>query len=310
MSEPPFTESMAVQILSAELYPTRLENVCIDLFTEIDGEDYLPTSASYDLGRDGRSRSGAFIACGTSDNAMGKATSDVDRILENARVSHLHFCSIQRISEQEIERIRGAIREKCPDAEAIEVHGVKQLATLFHRHPAAFLTHYRGELENLRTLLLTSSDDEYVEDTLGMRLALTTQLNEDGAALKRSVLKNLILLSLASGTTQHVSGLARRVSESLHLPHPINTSFLEPEVNTLRHEGLIEAVGEAHKITDAGLEEIKKGAEEGTKRLLEARKLFHEALDTLADANLSLDEFNRVWNVIQDGLASLLSLGA
>jgi len=83
MSSIGFTEAMARTILENELSSHRFERFCVALFSEVDGVEYVPTSASWDLGRDGRSVSArddpalAVICCSLRDDVDEKARRDV-----------------------------------------------------------------------------------------------------------------------------------------------------------------------------------------------------------------------------------------
>jgi hypothetical protein len=55
MSAISFTDKMAEDVLSGEIYAPRFEKLCSELFSLVDGIQYVTTSQSWDLGRDGRS---------------------------------------------------------------------------------------------------------------------------------------------------------------------------------------------------------------------------------------------------------------
>src|SRR5262245_18764573 len=108
----PFTRDMAEWILSANMDPIRFESFCVDLFTELDSLYYVPTSLSWDLGRDGRPiamiarEDTPFICCSLRADVPEKIVEDLERLQENAEVTALRFCSSQKVSEQGREGIK------------------------------------------------------------------------------------------------------------------------------------------------------------------------------------------------------------
>jgi len=301
----PFTEPMAEQLLDTEVFPTRLEHLATDLFTKIDKVDYLPTSRTYDLGRDARTRGHAFIACGVEKKYEAKATSDLERILKFTEVKRYIFCTTQKLSDHQIEALVKKLTVICPTMDTVEVHGLTQLARLSHSHHECFTKHYLAELENLRNALLTTTDEGFSAQMVGMRLALTMQLTDDAAQLKRQLLQELILLALSNGLTATVDGISQKVSQLLHLPGALNTAFLTAEVTALTADQKLEVIGQAYKISDRGRASLASQAETGRRNLLEGRNLFQQAFDELAKASLSADEFNQIWRVVESGLAEL-----
>src|SRR4051794_4142913 len=85
MAVHPVSESMIHRILSEEASSTRFEDLCVELFTSVDGIEYVRTSRSWDLGQDGRASSprtndAPSICCSLTSNLNAKAKSDLERI--------------------------------------------------------------------------------------------------------------------------------------------------------------------------------------------------------------------------------------
>lgn len=83
MGDASFTQAMAIEILSDRVSSTRFEQFRIDLFSEYEGIDYVPTSTTWDLGRDGRTlrlertNDTPFIACSLRSDVPVKAIEDL-----------------------------------------------------------------------------------------------------------------------------------------------------------------------------------------------------------------------------------------
>jgi hypothetical protein len=51
------TKGIVIKILTEEESSARFERFCVELFSRLDATEYVTTSPSYDLGRDGRQTS-------------------------------------------------------------------------------------------------------------------------------------------------------------------------------------------------------------------------------------------------------------
>ncbi len=166
MSPVTFTNRMAEFILEKEDTSQRFERFCVDLFTEVDGVQYVPTSASWDLGRDGRpvslhSANAPVLCASLRPDVDTKITKDVARLVETTNPKVLRFCSTQRITEYRRDEIVNLLHRKFHGIEEILVDGCTQLAVLAGRHPAHLHKWYRGELDNLRDTLLAPDEQQW-----------------------------------------------------------------------------------------------------------------------------------------------------
>lgn len=309
--EPRFTEPMARNLLAADGSPVRFENFCVDLFREVDGGvEYVPTSRSWDQGRDGRLGGGRppvnspVICCSLRTDVIDKADEDFESVAEHATPDSAIVCSNQEVSEHVADQVERKARGHAKSLKSVRVNGLTQLARLAVRYPAHVEKWYAGELANLRTALSLSDSPESVQLS-GMRVALTTQLGGDAQVLQREVSCNLALTALAGGEAAGIEELTDRVSRALHLPRRVQASYLIPAVESLIASGHIQQIDGGYQITDEGRAEVRSRTEGGSRNLLEGRLVVRRLLVTLTGLRLPDGEFAHLWGCIQEGLATL-----
>ena len=193
-----FTEGMAMAILQGEESYARFEDFCCELFSKVDGWEYVPTSRSYDMGSDGRNvgiRGGevAPVICATLRvDVLDKAKEDAVKLGEKGRgLKAVRFCSTQHLTESVLENIKSMFEQHCPQVETIMADGLIQIGYLAAKHPECFEKYYLAELANLRSALAVSEVDSQKVQMTGMRIALTTQLGDDAHALHEDLQRNL-----------------------------------------------------------------------------------------------------------------------
>src|ERR1035438_237518 len=98
-------ELIAELILHTASNSYRFENFCISAVGKHEGVTYLPTSQSWDFGRDGRASSRgrgshSNILCATlNENLDGKAEADVLRLTASASPDRIAYCSSHKLAE-------------------------------------------------------------------------------------------------------------------------------------------------------------------------------------------------------------------
>src|SRR4051794_4278386 len=183
------TDALAEAVLRAEQSGRRFELFSNAVVSENEGGvPVLPTSRSWDLGRDGRSQttSGSVYVCSSlTDNVDTKSTSDVRRLAENASPPYrIYFCSSQPLSESRCVQIEADIRKSVPPDVAITVVGREQLGHLAQRFPDAFVKFYAAELEALLAVL-KDSVQKPIDDNGALRLALVGIGHESSGVVRR-----------------------------------------------------------------------------------------------------------------------------
>lgn len=310
MSTLDFTLSMAEHILEHDDNPVRFEKFCNDLFSEVDGAQYVPTSRTHDLGRDGRAttlKSGpnqVLLCCSLRDDIEEKATQDLQRIAENAKPQTLRMCFSKRVSESQRQAISKRAAGLIPSVTALFVDGQAQIATLAFRHPTALRHRYRGELELLRSVLLADADDEEAQ-VMGMRIALTTQLHDDAQTLRDEISRNLVLNALRSGRPLNLALIVKSLSDSLHLSRQIRAECVRPTVDQLVASGHLAVADGKYAITESGRQELRERTDQGSRTLLDGRQKVKSTVRSLLGEDLSEEEFSHLWKILQEGLANL-----
>lgn len=210
MSVLTLTPKLIDDILIAESNDSRFESFCIRLFSAADGVEYVGTGASWDLGLDGRPYSFfniekfPIICCSLQEKVTPNARKDVRRLLDTTKVSSMRHCSSQPISEHAHDKLIAALLKLASPITEIDVLGANHIRDIILRSKSlakVFEQLYPGELANERAAMAASADNDQTHVS-GMRLALSTQLSEDGEVLKNELLSGLILTSLSDGSTK------------------------------------------------------------------------------------------------------------
>lgn len=310
----PFTEKMAEEILGAEISATRFERLCIDVYSELDQRQYVPTSGSWDLGIDGRSTMlqdyeiAPKICCSLVNRVTDKARHDLQRIAANSTIKALRFCSTQPLSEYAIKGIKDELNAIVPGMESVVVDGIRQITSLLANHERfarLFQKRYSGELGNLHAALGEADDRPGEIQATGMRIALTTQFTGDGDELRADIISNLILTALTGKQDLNPALIANGVSQHLHLNKVIHLSYLQPMLDKLAKDGLISTTTTGYSLTENGKRAVKDRTEAGMTKLVQGQKIIREAIKELSGQTLSEGNFNKTWRILQEGIAEM-----
>jgi hypothetical protein len=313
--QPSFTAAMARDIIEHERFPTRFEAFCVELMSAVEDCQYVGTSRSWDLGRDGRGvlsrgKVAPLICCGTEEDVADKAEKDAKRLKEFTTPPKITFCFTDgSFSELKANKIEAATRAVFPEIESVQSFGADQLAQLCIAHPAAFERAYAGELQDLRAALAMQSSQEL--ELTGLRVALTTQLHEDAHLRRADLVRNLILTALSNGKALTAEGLAKSVSDKLRLPRIVHVAWLQSELVKLTQDGFIDVSGAHYTITDAGKGDVVARTESGSMSLIDGRSKVQDLIFELTGTESNESEFRQVWNILKDGITTMfLSHGA
>ena len=310
------TKGMVVNILALEDNSARFERFCVELFSKLDGTDYVTTSATWDLGRDGRQASlfgvevFPVLCISLNDKVPGKAKKDLGRLLSTTELSGIRFCSSQALSEHIRDKIRLELRGIAPPVETVEVEGSEQIETIIRRHrsySSLFERFYQGEIAE-HCAFLASRDDEDDNKVSGMRIALSTQLTNDGEALRNDLLHNLVLTALADGRRRTQTGIAKLLSDSLFLGRIVNEGYITSALSELESEHFVKRDANLFIITEEGRRAAADRAGSGAEMLGEGQRLLREAIMLLSGQTLPEREFLEVWRIVKEELSELLYL--
>ena len=97
-------------ILDTEDNYLRFERFCLDIYSETEGVELVPTSMTWDMGADGRSIStllkGRVVLCATLEKDIdNKAKSDIKRLAQTTQTKTIVYCTSKLLSELKCKNI-------------------------------------------------------------------------------------------------------------------------------------------------------------------------------------------------------------
>jgi len=293
-----------------ETSPIRFEKFCIDVLTEAEGIQMLPTSRSWDRARDAKALQNIanqtpVLCASLATDIDTKVRNDLQRLGKTTEVQALFYCSAVQLSEHAVDKLEAAIRNLLPTLGSVQVLGAIQLLELAERNETITRKHYEAEIRSVEQALTSEPalDDE--TQSIGLRLALTTQTGEDAHQLRSDLAKRLVAEALATSNHQTAEDIAASVSKRLHLPRPMSASFVSDILTQMEAAGLLTVKKREATLTTKGKSFAKEIPEEASEKLLEGRAAVYDAILRLSGHRLSDDIYNQVWDCLQDGLADL-----
>jgi hypothetical protein len=286
---------------------TRFERVCLELYERAEGVTLVPTSTTYDLGRDARQIGvgGASIpgvlCVSLSTGVDDKVTKDLNRLAKTTKTASIVFCSSRKLTEQAVDRLEVEIRQIYPEAESVRVLGQTQLVKLGRDEEDVLLRNYPGEINDIRKF--EAEFDTADQRAFGLRLALSTHVGEDAKELRSEVGKRLILDQLRGGGPQTVAGLTARISQFLRLSHSMSDNVVAQLLDELGGTGLVDLSPKGFAITEAGADLLAAAPETATQRLLEGRVAVRDSLEALTGKHMPDPTFDKFWEIFQDAIS-------
>jgi len=304
-------EALAELILQVESNSYRFENFCIALVGKHEGVKYLPTSQSWDMGRDGRAShrgmgTHANILCATlNENLDGKSEADVLRLTASAAPDRIAYCSSQKLSELRCNEISVAL-ERHAQGKSIIVYGAKQLASIAddnEENRDLFAKFYGAELQEIRATIL--SKHAGAAPSAGLRLALLAFGSQEGAELRDELLRSVVLDRLTRETPATVQEIIASFSADLGLPRALPGMFLFNALERASQEGTVERIGVTWRLTEKGTEEQSKLPLQGIKELLDGRQTIRAELERLIGKKFADQQFEAIWTSMLDGMSGM-----
>lgn len=292
--------------------PIRFERICIELYRQSAGVELVPTSKTWDRGRDARGISVSIqgralpgILCATlSADIEPKVERDLRRLSETTQTKAIVYCTTQNLTENACDRLEAKIRTIYPSVESVRVLGQTQLVALGERFEDSIRRNYAAEIHNIEQALFQptrAAEPEYI----GLRLALLTQASDDASTLRSELSKRLILEILQQNGPQGPGRLAVMISAQLHLGRSLSGDYVRGILFQLKNEGLVVIQDDVARITSTGTAFVNAIPEHASSKLLEGRTAVRNAIKTLSGHVLSDDHYDRIWNTLQDGISEL-----
>ena len=301
-------ESLAELILQTESNTYRFENFCISAVGAHEGVTYLPTSQSWDLGRDGRASSRgrgthSNILCATLNAALdGKAEADILRLTAFASPDRIAYCSSQKLSELRCDEITATLQRHA-HGKSIIVYGAKQLAAIAKDNKETFERFYGAEVQEIRTTIL--SERPSGAPTSGLRLALLTFGSSEGSELRDEVLRSTLLDRLSRSVPLTVDEISQSFSTDLGLPKALPKVYLYHALERAQSEGDAERVGICWRLTEQGEEKQAALPLKGIRQLLEGRETIRTSIEKLIGKAFSQQQYEAIWAALVDALSGM-----
>jgi hypothetical protein len=301
-------DALAELILVNERSDYRFERFCLDIVGKHEGITYVPTSQSWDLGRDARSTSRgrgshANILCATlNENLDAKVEADLLRVTALASPDRLVYCSSQKLSEHRIDDITAIIRRHAPNGSILVLSAI-QLSQLALESQGIFEKYYRSELQEIRTTILSESPSGAPSN--GLRLALLTFGSEEGADLRHEVLHATLLDKLSLTDSQTAQQICKAFSQDLGLPRVLPDTFLFHVLNQAKDDGDVERTTDGWRLTPAGKEKQSALPIEAVQHLLEGRRIIRASLEVLLGKSFSNTQYSALWTGLVDTLGAM-----
>ncbi|WP_433964589.1 hypothetical protein [Tunturiibacter gelidiferens] len=248
-------DAIAELILQNEKNDFRFEQFCQGVLSLEEGVTYVPTSQSWDMGRDGRTLgrsrgSHANILCVTLNQMLdAKVEADLLRLTAIATPDRVVYCSSQKLSEHAIDIISSAIRRHVPNG-SIVVLGATLLAALSAKHYPVLEKFYNPEILDLKNTVFTEQPTGAASK--GLRLALIGFGSNEGADLRHEVLYATLLDRLDSNVSAGSESIAASFSLDLGLPKSLPQSFIDGITSDAQLRGDILFVDKGWRLTSQG----------------------------------------------------------
>jgi hypothetical protein len=300
-------------ILANDDSPTRFENFCIELLYVAENLSLLPTSRTWDLARDGRSISRpsdkgvkqAILCASLNQQIDAKIQSDLERLNRTTKFSHLVYCTPVQMSEHHCDIKKLEIKTLVDGLEVIDVLSLDQLAAYAFRHDKVLRDYYGAELAAVQRALQTPINEGAEVGRIGLRLALMTRTGEDSTALRDELGRRLLLGCLAESGPMAPGTLRVKVSNVMRLSSTFSEPFFDQFLQYLIDDGQVAVANDIVSVTDAGRSVLDQGAADASGTLLEGRTSVRNTIRELSGHHLTDEQMDRIWTILQDGLANL-----
>ncbi|WP_448694978.1 hypothetical protein [Pseudomonas moraviensis] len=300
-----FREGMLQKILELEVNDGRFEDFSREAVSIVEGGCLvLPTSKSWDLGRDGvgvgRSK-GIYVCSSLRDDVDIKSLSDIERLVSTTSgIEHVYFCSSQNLSEHRISKIEGELRSEFDFKFSITCLGSIQLAYIANRDGDLAERSYGAELKDCYRSISSDVSDE--AESKGLRLALMSAAGDNSQEIRDELYSAGLLDELKAGGLT-LLGVTNKLSVRLKLSRSLPSEVVLPHLGKLESEGLISKRGEVYLLTELGSQRISESELAAASRLLVGRAAIRDTIENLLGAKLLDNHFNKIWSVFEDRMA-------
>jgi len=300
--------SLAEIILNNESNDYRFESFARELCEKHEGLTFVPTSQSWDLGRDARATASGRgthrnIICATLNrNLEVKVNTDLIRATANASPDRIVYCSSQKLSESKTEEITTIIKRHTAQG-SILVLGSLQLSTLAEKYHETFEKFYHAEIQDIRDTILSAKDSNV--NTKGLRLALIAFGSTEGISLRKEVLQVTLLGFMEENKSYSLPSIAQGFSADIGLQKTLSENFLRDALETLQTNGEVEYKQGGWRLTAKGCDRKNGMPLEAATHLIEGRQLIREQLEKLIGLKLDDKQYGQIWASLMDCISGI-----
>ena len=302
--------AIAEILIENERSDTRFEEFAREICERNESITLLPTSKSWDRGRDARSTSPSrythqgILCASLNKDIDSKAEADLLRVTSTSSTERLIYCSSQKLSEEKADDLTKIIRRHIPSGSVL-VLGAQQLGALADKWPEVFEKYYHAEIRTIRAHLLEKSTAHEKNATLGLRLALVTFGSDDAAVLRQEIMRRAILEFLLDGGGVSPQEISRTMARDLSLSRPLSPERILIILEQEEREGWVRNEGGKWQLTDHGKEQFKAVTSGAAEYLLRGRQIIRENLEELLGRKFAELQYEQIWSALLDFLSNL-----
>lgn len=291
------------QILESEHDDGRFEQFANAISSVLEGRPIVGTSASWDLGRDGRglgSAAGVYVLA-TLRADIEKPKADATRLKEKSKPKRVYYFTARPHSEQTLTNHASAIQAIIGSRVVVESLGAIQIADLVAGGKAtdAFMKFYAGELAGIHAALGGLGEREAHLHQLEFALATFGATNTQELRFALATRLILTLIESGSATLDALVGAAARLLKVEAFSQPTLQFYCED----LCDRGLIEFKAGRYRITDAGIAEQVKSRADVLAGELRGFSTVRAVVEDSLGRRLADNHWSAIWLSLQDELA-------
>lgn len=297
-------------VLEDEVDALRFERFCNELVTLMLGRPILGTTASGDLGVDGRAiqldalSEDFLIAAATRRDVTTKMEEDAKRIRDTQKSGSVYFCSSKTLNEA-----RKAAARKKLKAILGPTFGVTLLT---QEELADAATRYVGPLERQYATPIQELRDRVAErmaaggGTLQLQIAHTLT-SEEGFANRETIADFLVVEVIARGAAT-ANEVTVQLQALLRLPSTFPSSVVVAALSRLAGQRLLrEREDGRFEASDGALAQRHARLEEAREREAETRMRLAESVTSRLGYALDAKQYDLLWQQLMRGMSELLT---
>jgi hypothetical protein len=294
-------------IIKGETNDSRFEKFCGALLQKSEGITIVPTSTTWDKGRDGVSIRSALgkthaevLCCTIEKDIDAKVNKDAKRLAMGTIPGHVYYCYSLNLSEHRIDTLSADFRSQMPSGCGITFLDSTKLSAISASFPDLFRQWYPGEVSSAEAALQAFRVGQQTTETRGLRLALLSFTSSEAKDLRLQITKRAVLdvLGVCGGCTAAV--IAEKLSSGLGLPSPIRESYVHSILQTTTLQNLTMAKNGKWELTESGAKEAKSVPPEAAQEVLAGRRIVREALERLIGKRIVDSQYDLIWSSLLD----------